>query len=104
MTWEKGTKEVQERGGIMPNTALPGYIYEWEDNENLSDEQNEKAHEWFVTEINRSLPDYAMWRESTSEITIPIDKVNEFEVDWNEFLQTVYEKYLEMEDSIIGGI
>lgn len=104
MTWEKETKEVQERGGIMPNTALPGYIYEWEDRENLSDEQNARIHEWWVEEINNVLPDYATWHESTSEIVLPINNVDDFDerVNWDEVLATVHERYLEKEDEIIG--
>ena len=104
MAWEKEVREVLQSGGEMPSTALNGYRYEWEDNENLTQEQNEKLHNWWVSEINNVLPGYAHWLEHTSEIILPIDKVDDFHdnVEWDEILQKVYEKFLENEEDIIG--
>ena len=106
MAWEKEVQEVRERGGEMPSTALPYYVYEWVDNENLTQLQNEKLHEWWVSEINNTLPDYAEWVENTSEILLPIDKVDDFHdnVEWDDVLQKVYEKFLENELDILEKV
>lgn len=105
MAFEKVIAEAKERGYDMPSTRLNGYIYQWVDNVELTDEQNEKSHEWMVDEINRVLPDYARWFEKASQIILPIDKVDEFcdNVDWDEILEMAYNNYLAVKDKIING-
>jgi hypothetical protein len=86
----------------MTMTAWKGYIYQWEDNADLTDEQNERAHDFMVAEINRLLPDDVTWYESTSEIVLPADMADTLEIDWQNILETAYENYLSDEDNIIG--
>jgi hypothetical protein len=83
-------------------TAWKGYIYQWEDNADLTDEQNERAHDFMVAEINRLLPDNVTWCESTSEIVLPVDVADTLEIDWQNILEKAYENYLSDEDNIIG--
>jgi hypothetical protein len=83
-------------------TAWKGYIYQWEDNADLTDEQNERAHDFMVAEINRLLPDNVTWCESTSEIVLPVDMADTLEIDWQNILEKAYENYLSDEDNIIG--
>jgi hypothetical protein len=86
----------------MTMTAWKGYIYQWEDNADLTDEQNERAHDFMVAEINRLLPDNVTWCESTSEIVLPVDVADTLEIDWQNILEKAYENYLSDEDNIIG--
>ena len=86
----------------MTMTTWKGYIYQWEDSADLTDEQNERAHEFMVTEINRLLPDDVTWYESTSEIVLPVDAADTLEIDWQSILGKAYENYLSDEDNIIG--
>jgi hypothetical protein len=86
----------------MTMTAWKGYIYQWEDNADLTDEQNERAHDFMVAEINRLLPDNVTWCESTSEIVLPADMADTLEIDWQNILEKAYENYLSDEDNIIG--
>jgi hypothetical protein len=83
-------------------TTWKGYIYQWEDSADLTDEQNERAHDFMVAEINRLLPDNVTWYESTSEIVLPVDMADTLEIDWQHILETAYENYLSDEDNIIG--
>lgn len=86
----------------MTMTAWKGYIYQWEDSADLTDEQNERAHDFMVAEINRLLPDDVTWYESTSEIVLPVDVADTLEIDWQNILEKAYENYLSDEDNIIG--
>jgi hypothetical protein len=83
-------------------TTWKGYIYQWVDSADLTDEQNERAHDFMVTEINRLLPDDVTWYESTSEIVLPVEMADTLEIDWQNILETAYENYLSDEDNIIG--
>lgn len=103
MAFERKIEEVRERNGNMPQTTLHGYNYQWIDNDELTDEENQKAHNWIVDEINRLLPDYATWYESMSEITIPIDKVDGFDLDWEGVLNKAMDNYLKVEDEVLCG-
>lgn len=86
----------------MTMTTWKGYIYQWEDSADLTDEQNERAHDFMVAEINRLLPDDVTWYESTSEIVLPVDMADTLEIDWQNIVETAYENYLSDEDNIIG--
>lgn len=68
----------------------------------MTDKQNERAHDFMVTEINRLLPDDVTWYESTSEIVLPVEMADTLEIDWQNILETAYENYLSDEDNIIG--
>lgn len=86
----------------MTMTVWKGYIYQWEDSADLTGEQNERAHDFMVAEINRLLPDDVTWYESTSEIVLPVEMADTLEIDWQNILETAYENYLSDEDNIIG--
>jgi hypothetical protein len=86
----------------MTMTTWRGYIYQWEDNADLTPAQNERAHDFMIAEINRLLPDDVTWYESTSEIILPIDMADTLEIDWQNILTEAYENLLKDEDNIIG--
>ena len=100
--FDKVAAEVRERGGMMPSTALRGYSWHIDEatvdpNCDLTDEQTENAIEWLISEVSTLLPDYAHWDSDTSEIIVPIDKVQEFTetVDWDALCEQAWENFVE---------
>lgn len=85
---------------MEPSTELPGYS--WEDigasidpNGDLTPEQTEAAESWICSEIQDRLPDYALWVQATSSIILPVSKVDEFDVDWKQLKDEVFEEAVE---------
>lgn len=89
-----------DREPMEPSTELPGYS--WEDigasidpNGDLTPEQTEAAVSWIRSEIQDRLPDYALWIQETSSIILPVSKVEEFDVDWEELKDEIFEEAVE---------
>ena len=96
---------VEEQEEAMPQTELHGYIFmldagNIDPNAELSEESIEKRAEFLREEINRCLPEYATWYESTSSIIVPVNKADEFidNIDWESVKEEAHNNYLAAED------
>ena len=94
----------------MPTTSFCGYSSRVDFNPmgELTEAQVEASWDWYVTEVNRMLPDFAEWIPATSSIIVPIDKIHELDdffsgCSWDDLLNDVYEKYIKNCNSIIEG-
>ena len=94
--------KIKANGGITPSRVLRGYSWHIDEatvdpNCDLTDKQTEDAIEWLIAEVNTLLPDYADWNSDTSEIIVPIDKVQEFTetVDWDALCEQAWENFVE---------
>lgn len=92
---------VEEQEETMPQTELHGYIFMLDaggidPTGELSEESIEKRREFLKAEVNKCLPEYATWYESTSSIIVPVNKVDEFveNIDWESVKEEVYNNYL----------
>lgn len=108
--FDKVAEEVRQRGGMMPTTSFEGYRANVDFNPmgELTEAQVEASWDWYVTEVNRMLPDFAEWIPATSSIIVPIDKIHELDdffskCSWDELLNDVFEKYIKNCESIIGS-
>lgn len=108
--FDKVAEEVRERGGIMPTMAFEGYRshVDFDPMGELTEAQVEASWDWYVSEVNAALPDFAEWIPATSSIIVPVDKVHELDkffkgYSWNDLLNDVFEKYVKNCDDIIGG-
>lgn len=107
--FDKVAEEVRQRGGMMPTTSFTGYRAhcEFDPNGDLTPDQYDAVYHWYVREVNRALPEWAEWIPATSSIILPIDKVHELDVffeeySWDEILNDAFEKYIENYDAIIN--
>lgn len=98
-----------KKGGSMPTTSICGYSahVDFDPMGELTEAQVEASWDWYVSEINATLPDFAEWIPATSSIIVPIDKVDDliefFEgYSWDDLLHDVFEKYVKNSDAIIG--
>lgn len=82
----------------MPMTEMQGFICdigpgELDPHAELSEDQLAEAERWMIAEINNLLPEYAEWNPDTSTITLPIDKRDEFDIDWENITRTAWERF-----------
>lgn len=85
---------------MTPMTELRGYSFELDGGSvdprgELSEDELHDAVDWLTAEIQNRLPDYAEWVPETSSIILPIDKVEEFDIDWNALTEDVWFDYCE---------
>lgn len=73
----------------MPMTELRGYIW------NELNEENEETQNDLISRVNALLPDYATWYPETSSIMLPIDKADDFDIDWNMVCDTAWTEFCE---------
>lgn len=107
---EAEARGIRRKVTAWTTTSFKGYRadLEFDPNGELTEEQNDKAIRWFVNEVNNALPEYATWVPNTSEIIVPVDNVHDLEEffekhSWEDVVNSVCEKYIEQEESIINS-